>query len=85
MPAAGTASTHTRNHIYAASDDSLLLCSQSQAHEEVRFLLYRLDFTEFYKRSTAAGDGDSDSGDEGDGADDCSPQRDEGVDGMMVD
>jgi hypothetical protein len=24
---------------------------KSQAHEEVRFLLYRLDFTEFYKRS----------------------------------
>ncbi|KAG1679629.1 hypothetical protein FOA52_006146 [Chlamydomonas sp. UWO 241] len=36
----------------------------SQAHEEVRFLLYRLDFTEFYKRSSGvADDGDEDDED----------------------
>eukprot|EP00955_Chlamydomonas_euryale_P069490 360469-Chlamydomonas_euryale.AAC.7 len=48
----------------------------SQAHEEVRFLLYRLDFTEFYKRSAPA---DSDGEEQaGSGA---TPRQD----GMLVD
>ena len=33
-----------------------------QAHEEVRFLLYRLDFTEFYSKKAAPADDVSDDG-----------------------
>ncbi|GAX86220.1 hypothetical protein CEUSTIGMA_g13633.t1 [Chlamydomonas eustigma] len=41
----------------------------SQAHEEVRFLLYRLDFTEFYKRSAAMSE----------------DSNEEAIDGMNID
>ena len=40
----------------------LFSLSDLQAHEEVRFLLYRLDFTEFYSKKAAPADDVSDDG-----------------------